>query len=63
MTDQICTPFQERRLLLRCREGVQWEEGQAAQLVKMCKGERLALTLVGGLIAAGSCTPKVCCCL
>jgi hypothetical protein len=50
-----------RLLLLHAGHEVRWEGGQAAQLVEMCGGNALALSLVGGILAARRCTPKVCC--
>jgi hypothetical protein len=47
-------------LQLHAGKEAQWGMGQAAQLAEMCGGTPLALTLVGGLIAARRCTPKVC---
>jgi hypothetical protein len=49
----------EQLLLLRAGEHVQWEEGQALQLVEMCGNNALALTVVGGLLAARSTNPEV----
>jgi hypothetical protein len=49
----------QQLLLLHAGQEVRWEEGQAAKLAEMCGGNPLALTLVGGLIAARRCTPKV----
>jgi hypothetical protein len=46
-------------LLMHAGQEVRWEGGQAAQLAEMCGGNALALTLVGGLLAARRCTPKV----
>jgi hypothetical protein len=50
----------QQLLLLHGGKEAQWEEGQAAKLADMCGGNALALTLVGGIIAARRCTPKVC---
>jgi hypothetical protein len=63
--DQIhlgAMPAADAQLLLLLHGGkeAQWEEGQAAQLVEMCGGNALALTLVGGVIVARRCTPQVC---
>jgi hypothetical protein len=57
-------PAADGRQLLMVHGGqeVRWEDGQAEQLVEMCRGNALALTLVGGLLAARRCTPKVCHC-
>jgi hypothetical protein len=49
----------QQLLLLHGGKEAQWETGQAAQLAEMCGGNPLALTLVGGVIAARRCTPKV----
>jgi hypothetical protein len=49
----------QQLLLLHGGKEAQWEKGQAAQLAGLCGGNPLALTLVGGLIAARRCTPKV----
>jgi hypothetical protein len=51
----------QQLLLLHAGQEVEWEEGQAAQLAEMCGGNALALSLVGGLLAARRCTSKVCC--
>jgi hypothetical protein len=48
-------------LLMHGGQEVEWEDGQAMQLVEICGGNALAVTLVGGLLAARRCTPKVCC--
>jgi hypothetical protein len=48
-------------LLMHTGQEVEWEDGQAAQLADICGGNALALTLVGGLLAARRCTPKVGC--
>jgi hypothetical protein len=55
-------PAADAQELLQLHAGkeAQWGVGQAAQLAEMCGGNPLALTLVGGLIAAQRCTPKVC---
>jgi hypothetical protein len=63
--DQIhldALPAADAQELLQLHAGkeAQWKPGQAAQLAEMCGGNPLALTLVGGLIAARRCTPKVC---
>jgi hypothetical protein len=50
-------------LLMHAGQEARWEGGQAAQLVAICGGNALALTLVGGLLAACRCTPKVRCCV
>jgi hypothetical protein len=62
--DQIhlaALPADDAQQLLRMHGGpeVNWEDGQAAQLVEMCGCNALAVTLVGGLLAARRCTPKV----
>jgi hypothetical protein len=62
--DQIhleALPASDARQLLMVHAGqeVRWEGGQAAQLVEICRGNALALTLVGGLLAARRCTPEV----
>jgi hypothetical protein len=49
----------QQLLLMHGGQEVEWEDGHAAQLVEMCGGNALALTLVGGLLAARRCTPKV----
>jgi hypothetical protein len=64
--DQIllaALPAADAQELLRMHGGreVRWEEGQALQLVEMCGCNALALTLVGGLLAARRCTPEVRC--
>jgi hypothetical protein len=46
-------------LLMHTGQDVRWEDGQAMQLVEICGGNALAVTLVGGLLTAGRCTPKV----
>jgi hypothetical protein len=51
----------QQLLLLHAGQEVHWEEGQAAQLAEMCGGNALALSLVGGFLAARRCTPQVCC--
>jgi hypothetical protein len=50
----------QQLLLLHAGQEVRWEEGQAAQLAEMCSGNALALSLVGGILAARRCTAKVC---
>jgi hypothetical protein len=49
----------QQLLLQHSGKEVEWGQGQAAQLVEICGGNALALTLVGGLLAAHRCTPKV----
>jgi hypothetical protein len=46
-------------LQMHAGQEVVWEEGQAMQLAQICVGNALALTLVGGLLAARRCSPKV----
>jgi hypothetical protein len=46
-------------LLVHAGQEVAWKDGQAMQLVEICGGNALALTLVGGLLSARRCTPKV----
>jgi hypothetical protein len=48
-------------LLLHAGKEAQWTTGHAAQLAQMCGSNPVALTLVGGAIAARRCTPKVGC--
>jgi hypothetical protein len=55
------TDADAQQLLLHAGEEVRWEEGQAAQLVEMCCGNALALSLVGEVLAARRCIPKVRC--
>jgi hypothetical protein len=50
----------QQLLLLHAGQELCWKEGQAAQLAEMCGGNALALSLVGGVLAARRCTPKVC---
>jgi hypothetical protein len=50
----------QQLLLLHAGRELRWEEGQAMQLAEMCGGNALALTLVGGVLAARRCAPKVC---
>ena len=47
-------------LLMHGGQEVEWEDGQAGQLVEMCGCNALAVALVGGLLAARRCTPEVC---
>jgi hypothetical protein len=51
----------QKLLQLHAGKDAQWKLGCAAQLAEMCGGNPLALTLVGGLIAARRCTPEVGC--
>jgi hypothetical protein len=65
--DQIhlaALPTADAQELLRTHGGpeLDWEDGQAAQLAEMCGRNALAITLVGGLLAARRCTPKARCC-
>jgi hypothetical protein len=53
----------EQLLRLHCGKGVQWEEGQAAELAEnVCRCHPYALTIIGGFLAARRCTPQVRCC-
>jgi hypothetical protein len=59
--EALPTADAQELLLLHAGQEAQWGEGQAVQLAEMCGGNPLALTLVGGLIAARRCTPEVHC--
>jgi hypothetical protein len=50
----------QKLLMTHGGQDVVWEDGEALQLVEMCGCNALALTLVGGLLAARRCTPKAC---
>jgi hypothetical protein len=57
--EQLPDADAEQLLEFHSGKEIWWEEGQALQLVALCGGNALTLTLVGGFIAVGRCTLQV----